>query len=104
MLIQFNANNLLQGIEEQREQLTEYISDSLERFDEHLTRIEVHLGDENGSKEGAADKRCSLEARIEGKDPVAVVHHADSYDYAVRGAVDKLEGLLDKMVERMRNY
>ncbi len=80
------------------------IQDALGRFDEHVTRVEVHLGDENGSKEGAADKRCSLEARVEGREPIAVVHHADDYEYAVRGAVDKMEALLDKMLERMRNY
>lgn len=104
MLIQFNANNQLEGAQAQREELTELISDSLERFDEHVTRIEVHLGDENGNKEGNADKRCSLEARVEGREPIAVIHHAENYEYAVRGAVDKLEGVLDKMVERMRNY
>ncbi|RYD81132.1 MAG: HPF/RaiA family ribosome-associated protein [Sphingobacteriales bacterium] len=103
MLVQLNANHL-EGTNDLRTDLIDLITDSLSRFDEHITRVEVHLGDENGNKEGAADKRCTIEARLEGKDPVAVIHHADSYEIAVDGALDKIEGMLDKMLERQRNY
>ena len=36
---------------------------ALGRFGGRLARVEVHLGDENADKAGAADKRCSTEAR-----------------------------------------
>ena len=39
---------------------------TLDRFTAQITRIEVHLTDENGSKSASAgilDKRCVLEAR-----------------------------------------
>ena len=35
-------------------------------------RVEVHLSDENGKKQGEADKRCKLEARLSGLAPVGV--------------------------------
>jgi hypothetical protein len=44
----------------------------------HITRIEVHLSDENGKKEGHNDIQCILEARIEGRDPIAVRCDADT--------------------------
>ena len=37
-----------------------------ERFSAHITRVEVHLGDENAGKRGSDDKRCMMEARLEG--------------------------------------
>lgn len=35
----------------------------LDRFDSHLTRVEVFITDENADKSGLRDKRCTLEAR-----------------------------------------
>ena len=37
---------------------------ALGRFGGRLARVEVHLGDESADKAGAADKRCSTEARL----------------------------------------
>jgi hypothetical protein len=48
----------------------------------------VHLSDENGKKEGYNDIQCILEARIEGRDPIAVRCDADTKN-AVLGAIDK---------------
>ena len=36
---------------------------ALGRFGGRLARVEVHLGGEDADKAGAADKRCSTEAR-----------------------------------------
>ena len=55
-----------------------------------LTRVEVHLNDENAGKSGAQDKRCQMEARIKGHQPLSVTHKAESLDLAVDGAADKL--------------
>lgn len=61
-----------------------------------ITRVEVHLGDENSGKGGSDDKRCTVEARAKRKRPVAVTHHAASPDEALRGALQKLAKLLDR--------
>ena len=39
------------------------VAAALGRFGGRLMRAEVQLGDENADKAGAADKRCSTEAR-----------------------------------------
>jgi hypothetical protein len=51
----------------------------------------VHLSDENGKKEGYNDIQCILEARIEGRDPIAVRCDADTAKNAVLGAIDKVK-------------
>lgn len=69
---------------------------SLARHLESLTRVEVHLGDENGGKGGSDDKRCTLEARPKRRRPVAVTHHASSAPEALRGGLQKLAKLLER--------
>ena len=45
---------------------------SLRRFTSRITRVEVHFADLNGPKEGKTDLRCTMEARINGRKPLAV--------------------------------
>jgi len=105
MTIQFNTDKNIAGNDRTANYLGSMIENSLERFSEHITRIEVHLSDENGSnKEGGNDKRCLLEARMEGKKPLAVSNNADTVEKAVSGAIDKLLTTLEKNLERQRSY
>lgn len=60
-----------------------------------VTRLEVHLSDQNGGKSGQRDKRCVMEARLEGRQPIAASDDATTLDQAVRGAADKLARLID---------
>jgi len=64
-------------------------------FAAQITRIEVHLNDANAGKGGADDKRCMIEARLEGLKPQAVTHNADTVETAIKGAADKMKRLLD---------
>jgi len=104
MTIQFNTDNNIKGSEELRKPLIALISEGLSRFSDQITRLEVHLSDENGSKEGQNDKRCIIEARLEGFKPIAVTNHANTYEQAVEGAVDKLKTSLDTMIGRLKNH
>lgn len=75
---------------------------ALDRFDERLTRIEVHLSDVNGEKHGVgADKRCLLEARPSGLQPVVVTEFADTFERAVGGASKKMQSLLTSTFGRI---
>jgi hypothetical protein len=71
------------------------IATGLDRFAEHLTRVEVHLGDVNAGKGGAADKRCMIEARPTHHQPVAVTHQAPTIPLAIDGALEKARKALD---------
>lgn len=104
MTIQFNTDNNIKGNEELTATLTSLISDKLSKFSEKISRLEVHLSDENGNKEGQNDKRCLLEARMEGKQPIAVTNNANTHKQAVEGAIDKVRTSLDTIIVRERNY
>lgn len=80
------------------------ISDELSRFSDKISRVEVHLSDEDGNKNGQGDKRCLLEARLEGRQPIAVSNLADSHEQAVEVAIDKLKASLETILGRMKNY
>lgn len=73
---------------------------ALDHRDGHITRVEVHLGDENGAKAGPADQRCTMEARLEGRLPIAVTHHANTVAQAVSGAARKLVTAIDHAISR----
>lgn len=104
MTIQINTDNNVSVHEEFEAQLDERLSKELSRFSEHITRLEVHLSDENGHKQGVNDKQCVIEARMEGRQPIAVKAHANNYEIAVNGAIDKLKASLDTIIGRSRNH
>lgn len=76
---------------------------ALDRFDSHLTRIEVHLSDENGDKSGPKDKRCLIEARPKGLQSVIVTNESSEIMAAVSGAAGKMHRLLDTTFDRLYN-
>ncbi len=104
MTIQFNTDNNITGSEDLQAPLNATIEKSLSRFSNHITRVEVHLNDENSHKKGQNDKRCMLEARMEGRQPIAVTNNADTNEQALKGALDKLIASLDTIIGRARNY
>ena len=72
MQIQFNTDHHITAGEKLTTSLSDLITEGLNRFSDHITKVEVHLTDVNGNKGGENDKRCVLEARLEGKKPVAL--------------------------------
>lgn len=104
MQIQVNTDNNIEGSARMAAYFTDTLQDALERFEEQITRVEVHLSDENSHKEGNGDKRCLLEARLKGLKPVVVTHNAENLDIAVSGAIDKLIKSLDTSIGKLRNH
>ncbi len=102
MIIQVNTDNHIEGHQELAKNVTSELERSLARYSSQITRIEAHFQDANGNRGGANDKRCMLEARLAGEDPIAVTNTADSIEGALIGARDKLARVLDKHVSRQR--
>lgn len=102
MLIQFRSNNI-KVTEELEARLSGFINRSLKRFSDRITRIEVHLEDENSRKGGKDDKRCSMEVRPENLDPIIVTSKSDNIIKSVREAADKSKASLDKAMGRLAN-
>ena len=104
MKIQFNTDSEINGDERHQDFFTQQIEDSLDRFQTHISRIEVHLSDANGIKEGRNDIICVLEARLDGRKPMAVTHQAPNIELSVTGALNKLKAALETIIGRQRNY
>jgi len=102
MQIQINTDNHIEGHQQLADDVEKQLTKALDRFVDHLTRIEVHLGDENANKTGQHDKRCLLEARPKNHQPIAVSAHAPSIQQAVTQAIEKLKRSLDHAIQVRR--
>ena len=76
----------------------------LSRFADRLTRVEVHVGDLNGTKGGADDKRCMVEVRPAGADPIAVESTGGDLYAVISETVAKAERALDKRFGRAEDH
>ena len=103
MIIQINSDNNITGTEGLSNFVENTVAETLKRFDNYITRVEVHLNDENGDKNGINDKRCMLEARLEGMQPVAVTAHGDTIQAALKSSLNKLKSSLDTTLGRLLN-
>ncbi|SDD55619.1 hypothetical protein SAMN05421636_10123 [Pricia antarctica] len=104
MKIQFNTDKTISGNEKDQHYFTSLIEEGLKNFESYITRIEVHLSDENGKKEGLNDMRCLLETRIEGRQPLAVSCQANTVEFAVSGAIDKLTASLETILGKIQDH
>ena len=103
MQVQLNTDDNVEGREELIDKVEAEVAAALSRFADRLTRVEVHLGDENAGKSGAADKRCMMEARPSGQQPVAATHKAATLEEAYEGAAEKLGNLLESKFGRLHD-
>lgn len=100
MQIQINTDHHIEGRESLATWATAEVKSGLSHHAEMITRVEVHLSEENGQKGGPSDKRCVMEARLQGRQPMAVTHHGDTLYQAVTGAADKLNRMIESSLGR----
>ncbi|MET1079759.1 MAG: HPF/RaiA family ribosome-associated protein [Pseudomonas sp.] len=100
MHVQVNSNQI-EGNARLQEWVGSAVMARLERFEELLTRVEVHISDENAQKSGPDDKRCQIEARPKGHQPLSVSHKAADLDLAVEGAAEKMRHALEHLMGRL---
>ena len=101
MRIQVNTDNHIQGSKALTLQVESVVEDALRRFTDRITRVEVHLTDEDSkSKSGDDDIRCVMEARLAGLQPIAVSERSDSMEQAISGAAEKLEKAITRTLGR----
>lgn len=96
MQVQFNSDSSVMGTENVAERIEANVRSKLARFEDRLTRIEIHVRDENGAKGGGDDKACTIEARPRSGKPIGVTEHASKVDDAARKAVNTLAQRLER--------
>ena len=103
MLIQINTDDNVNSSDTLTNWVEATVRDILGRFSDQVTRVEIHLSDENSDKKsGGSDMRCLLEARLAGRQPVAVTDAAATLEQAVDGAVRKMRRSLDSTLGRLQ--
>jgi len=102
MHIQINTDSNIEGHNALTQQVETMVRETLDHFSKHITRVEVHLRDDNsGSKSGTEDKRCLLEVRLMGHQPIAVSHQDFTLEQAVDGAAKKMKRSLVSTLGRL---
>lgn len=101
MQIQINSDHNLKGGEPLATSVRATVEDSLSRFSAHVTRVKVHLSSENADKRGRDDRRCMMEASLEGHASIAVTHYAATVGQAIDGAAARLVHLLEHTLGRL---
>ncbi len=104
MQIQVNTDSNIDGREALVRHVEAEVGSSLDRFKDRITRVEVHLSDENAGKAGGGEKKCLMEARLAGSQPVAVSHAHATLEEAVSGAATKLHHLLESSLGRSSDH
>jgi ribosome-associated translation inhibitor RaiA len=103
MQIQVNTDSNIEGHEKLTAHVRSVVESALCRFSDRITRVEVHLSDQNGDRSGHDDKRCMMEARLKGRRPTAVTHHAATLGQAVDGAADRMQRSIESALGRLRD-
>lgn len=101
MKIQINSDHHIDGTDALATHVKAVVENTLRHHSDRLSRVEVHLADDNGGKSGIEDKRCTMEARPKSRQPVSVSHSASSIHQAVDGAASKLKALLETVLGRL---
>jgi ribosome-associated translation inhibitor RaiA len=104
VIVQIHTDSNIESSDRLKAQVESLVAGAVGRFGDRVSRVQVHLGDENSStKGGANDKRCMMEARLDGRPPVAVTQQAPTLEQAMDGAAEKLERTIGSMLDRLRD-
>lgn len=104
MQFQFNSDSSVMGTENVAERIEAMMREKLARFEDRLTRVEVHVSDENATKGGSDDKTCTVEARPRGGRPVGVTEHASKVDDAARKAANTMAQRLERIFGKSEKH
>ena len=96
MQVQFNSDSSVMGTEQVAERIEARVREKLGRFEDRLTRLEVHVHNDHRHTHGHDDKACTLEARPRGGRAIGVTEHGSTVDDAARKAAMTLAQRLDR--------
>lgn len=104
MQILVDTDHNVEGSEKFSHHIEEGVRAALHRYAEQITRVEVHFSDKNGAKSGGDDKRCLIEVRPAGRQPVTVSDDAVTLQGAFDGAAKKMVHSLEATLGRLHHH
>ncbi|MEG0920551.1 MAG: HPF/RaiA family ribosome-associated protein [Comamonas sp.] len=103
MQVQLHAGDNVQGGDSLAHWAQDEVQNKLSRFREHVTRVEVYLTDVDALRNGGKGKRCVMETRATGRQPLAVNAEAEKVGEAFNAALEKLHRALETDIAKMRD-
>ena len=103
MQINVNTDKTIEHHNGLDDHVNKVVQAALQRFGEHISRVEVHLSEHNAQKSADGDIRCMMEARVTGYQPIAVSDHNATLHQSISGAADKLQRALDSALGRLND-
>lgn len=79
------------------------VQKAIKHHAERVTRVEATIQDQNGPKAGV-DKRCVLEARLAGDEPLAVRAESDDMYDAIHQAAERLQKAVGRRLDRLEEH
>ncbi len=102
MQILVTTDNHTEGHARLHDYIHNKVESTLARFQQRVTRTEVHLSDQNSTVKKSDDhQKCVVEVRVNGLKPLSVSHQAGSLEQAISGAVAKMERALSHTLDRL---
>lgn len=98
MHIQMNSDSSLAVTDALTEQVESILTRELKHHKQDISRVEVHLSDVNSDRGGSDDKRCLLEARLAGMQPITAEDRAGTIELAINNAAERLGRAVDNAV------
>lgn len=103
MIVQLNTDKNIEGTKRLESFVSEKVSSGLKHFVENITRVEVHLSDQNAEKGGKDDIQCKIETRLEGLQPILVVSKNESIEKSLGEAIDKMKAKLSTVKGKIKD-
>jgi ribosome-associated translation inhibitor RaiA len=103
MQFQFNSDNQTPLGAECAQQAQDIVEARLGRISDRLTRVEVHISDVDGPRNGGDDMRCAIEIRPNGMRPITATDQASSVEGAVSAAADKVLKVFERQIGKTTN-
>jgi hypothetical protein len=98
MQFQFNSDNQTPLGADTAGEVEALVETRLGRISDRLTRVEVHVSDVDGPRNGGDDKRCVIEIRPNGMRPITAIDQAATVEGAVGAAADKVLKSFDRQI------
>lgn len=103
MQININTDSTIERNAGLDQHVQSVVESAISHFREHITRVEVHLSDNNSQKSADGDNRCLMEARMTGLQPIAVSDHNATLHQAIAGAAEKLKRAVDSALGKLQD-
>lgn len=103
MQINVNTDRTIQNHQGLDEHVESVVRSSIDRFGDHITRVDVHLSNENREKGADGGNYCMMEARVSGYQPIVVHEHSDDLRQSIKNAGGKLARALDSAIGRLQD-